>query len=113
LLATSGANASVASAHGAGGHVSSYATIDGSGSSYDYLPISQWITKVQTKGVHANYNPDSSPEGQLDYMNGHQVDFVASDLTLMESSPARSRTGTTRRSPRRTAPSCRICRSPR
>ena len=83
VLAAAGADASTAAAAaGTGGRVSSYATIDGSGSSYDYFSISQWITHVQPKGLSANYNPDGSTAGQLDYMNGDQVDFVASDLAF-------------------------------
>jgi ABC-type phosphate transport system substrate-binding protein len=37
---------------------------------------------VQPKGLSANYNPDGSTPGQLDYMNGDQVDFVASNLAF-------------------------------
>jgi ABC-type phosphate transport system substrate-binding protein len=81
VLATAGASTAAAAA-GTGGRISSYATIDGSGSSYDYFSISQWITHVQPKGLSANYNPDGSTAGQLDYMNGDQVDFVASDLAF-------------------------------
>jgi ABC-type phosphate transport system substrate-binding protein len=56
-----------------------YETIDGSGSSWAYIALSQWITDVAPEGLTINYNPDSSAEGRQDYMQGSQVDFAGSD----------------------------------
>ncbi|HEY1917891.1 MAG TPA: substrate-binding domain-containing protein [Streptosporangiaceae bacterium] len=53
---------------------------NGSGSSYEALPMDQWITDVQSKGLILNYNPDGTAAGQQDYIDGKTVDFVASDL---------------------------------
>jgi ABC-type phosphate transport system substrate-binding protein len=56
-----------------------YVTIDGSGSSWAYIAISQWINDVQPQGLTINYNPDGSAEGRTDYMQGGLVDFAGSD----------------------------------
>ncbi|HEY1917916.1 MAG TPA: substrate-binding domain-containing protein [Streptosporangiaceae bacterium] len=56
-----------------------YTTIDGSGSSWAYIALSQWITDVAPEGLTINYNPDGSAEGRQDYMQGSQVDFAGSD----------------------------------
>jgi ABC-type phosphate transport system substrate-binding protein len=56
-----------------------YETIDGSGSSWAYIALSQWITDVAPEGLTINYNPDSSAEGRQDYMQGSLVDFAGSD----------------------------------
>jgi ABC-type phosphate transport system substrate-binding protein len=59
-----------------------YVAIEGSGSSYDYLPISQWIRDVALEGLSVSYNPDGTNGGQLDYIQGGLVDFVGSDLAF-------------------------------
>jgi ABC-type phosphate transport system substrate-binding protein len=56
-----------------------YETIDGSGSSWAYIALSQWITDVAPEGLTIEYNPNSSAEGRQDYMQGSQVDFAGSD----------------------------------
>jgi ABC-type phosphate transport system substrate-binding protein len=57
----------------------SYETIEGSGSSWAYIAISQWINDVAPQGLTVNYNPDGSAEGRTDYMDGDLVDFAGSD----------------------------------
>jgi ABC-type phosphate transport system substrate-binding protein len=56
-----------------------YVTIEGSGSSWAYIAISQWINDVAPQGLTVNYNPDGSSEGRQDYMQGSLVDFAGSD----------------------------------
>jgi ABC-type phosphate transport system substrate-binding protein len=62
------------------GRTGGYAAIGGSGSSYEYLYLSQWINDVQSQGLTVHYNPDGTPEGLINYINGHTVDFAGSDL---------------------------------
>jgi ABC-type phosphate transport system substrate-binding protein len=62
--------------------VGGYATINGSGSSYEYLALSQWINDVLPEGLTVNFNPDGTAEGQQDYMDGGLVDFAASDVAF-------------------------------
>ena len=56
-----------------------YTTVDGSGSSWAYIAISQWINDVQPQGLTVNYNPNGSAEGRANYIQGGQVDFAGSD----------------------------------
>jgi ABC-type phosphate transport system substrate-binding protein len=58
----------------------SFETINGSGSSWAYIAISQWINDVTPQGLTVNFNPDGSSEGREDYIDGGLVDFAASDL---------------------------------
>jgi ABC-type phosphate transport system substrate-binding protein len=57
----------------------SYETVDGAGSSWAYIAISQWINDVQPQGLTVNYNPDGSAEGRQNYIQGGEVDFGGSD----------------------------------
>jgi ABC-type phosphate transport system substrate-binding protein len=67
-------------AHGvANASASGYVTVEGSGSSWAYIAISQWINDVEPQGMTVNYNPDGSAEGRTDYMQGSLVDFAGSD----------------------------------
>jgi ABC-type phosphate transport system substrate-binding protein len=56
-----------------------YETIEGSGSSWAYIAISQWINDVAPHGLTVNYNPDGSAQGRTDFMQGDLVDFAGSD----------------------------------
>jgi ABC-type phosphate transport system substrate-binding protein len=56
-----------------------YTTVDGSGSSWAYIAISQWINDVQPQGLTVNYNPNGSAEGRSNYIQGGEVDFAGSD----------------------------------
>jgi ABC-type phosphate transport system substrate-binding protein len=56
-----------------------YATILGSGTSWTYIALSQWINDVAPQGITVDYNPDGAAEGREDYMQGSLVDFAASD----------------------------------
>jgi ABC-type phosphate transport system substrate-binding protein len=64
------------------GSPASYETINGSGSTYEYTVLSQWINEVASKGLTVTYNPDGSAQGLLDYINGASDDFAASDLAF-------------------------------
>jgi ABC-type phosphate transport system substrate-binding protein len=64
----------------------SYETIDGSGSSWAYIALSQWINDVQAQGMQINYNPDGSEEGRSDYIQGGIVDFAGSDPPFLSAS---------------------------
>ena len=57
-----------------------YATIAGSGSSWQAVAIDHWAQDLQSDGLTVNYNEDGSAAGRGDYMQGSQVDFVASDV---------------------------------
>jgi ABC-type phosphate transport system substrate-binding protein len=57
-----------------------YETISGSGSSWGYIALSQWINDVAPKGLTVNYNPDGSLNGLTDWMQGSLTDFAASDV---------------------------------
>ncbi|HEX4060465.1 MAG TPA: substrate-binding domain-containing protein [Streptosporangiaceae bacterium] len=58
---------------------SGYVTIEGSGSSWAYIAVSQWINDMAPQGITVDYNPDGSAEGRNDYMDGGLVDFAGSD----------------------------------
>ena len=55
------------------------ASITGSGSTWVYPAISQWISDVQQNGMNISYNPDGSSDGRADFGQG-QVDFGASEI---------------------------------
>jgi ABC-type phosphate transport system substrate-binding protein len=57
-----------------------FATITGSGSSWQGVFIDQWAADVAASGLTVNFNPDGSAAGRGDYMQGAQVDFAASDV---------------------------------
>lgn len=81
------AAAAVASASGV------YATIDGSGSSWQAVAIDQWAEDLGSDGLTVNYNPDGSAAGRGDYMQGSQVDFAASDVAFRNGHDKLGRTG--------------------
>jgi ABC-type phosphate transport system substrate-binding protein len=56
----------------------SYATIDGSGSSWSAVALDQWGQDLASNGITINFTPDGSAAGRTDYING-QDDFAASD----------------------------------
>jgi ABC-type phosphate transport system substrate-binding protein len=58
----------------------SFETITGSGSSWGYIALSQWINDVAPKGLTIDFNPDGSQEGLVDWMQGSLTDFAASDV---------------------------------
>ena len=68
--------AAVGSASGA------YATIDGSGSSWQAVAIDQWAEDLGSDRLTVTYNPDGSAAGRGDYLQGSQVDFAASDVAF-------------------------------
>ena len=57
-----------------------FVTIAGSGSAWQSVPIQQWAEDVDPDGLTVNFNPDGSPAGRGDYLQGSQVDFAASDV---------------------------------
>jgi ABC-type phosphate transport system substrate-binding protein len=62
--------------------LATFATISGSGSSWQAVPLEQWAAAVAATGLTVNYNPDGSAAGRGDYMQGSQVDFAASDAAF-------------------------------
>jgi ABC-type phosphate transport system substrate-binding protein len=56
----------------------SYATINGSGSSWAALALDQWAQDLRPSGLVVNYNPDGSAAGRADY-EANQDDFASSD----------------------------------
>jgi len=58
-----------------------FATINGSGSSWAALAIDVWAQDLRPKGLVANYNPDGSAAGRGDY-SAAQDDFAASDVAF-------------------------------
>jgi ABC-type phosphate transport system substrate-binding protein len=64
--------------------VPTYATIDGSGSVWQAVPIDRWAQFTGTQGLVVNYNPDGNTNGRGDYMQGSQVDFAASDVPFRD-----------------------------
>jgi ABC-type phosphate transport system substrate-binding protein len=56
----------------------SYATIDGSGSSWSSVALDQWGQDLASSGITVNFTPDGSAAGRTDYIQG-QDDFAASD----------------------------------
>jgi ABC-type phosphate transport system substrate-binding protein len=71
-----------------------YETIDGAGSSWAYIMLSQWITDVQPQGLTVEYNPDGSEEGRQNYMQGAEVDFAGSDPPFNDGYDKLAGTGT-------------------
>jgi ABC-type phosphate transport system substrate-binding protein len=57
-----------------------YATITGSGSSWQAVPIWQWANDIAPNGLTVNFLLDGSAAGRGDYISGTQVDFAASDV---------------------------------
>jgi ABC-type phosphate transport system substrate-binding protein len=56
----------------------SYAVINGSGSSWSALALDQWAQDLRPSGLVINYNPDGSAAGRGDY-EANQDDFAGSD----------------------------------
>jgi ABC-type phosphate transport system substrate-binding protein len=56
-----------------------YTTINGAGSSWAQVALSQWAKDVQPRGLTVNYNPNGSALGRANYEQGGQVDFAGSD----------------------------------
>jgi ABC-type phosphate transport system substrate-binding protein len=56
----------------------SYIAINGSGSTWASVALTQWAENLHPDGISINFNPDGSAAGRADYM-AQQVDFAASD----------------------------------
>jgi ABC-type phosphate transport system substrate-binding protein len=56
-----------------------YATLNGSGSSWAAVALNQWAQDLYPDGLTINFNEDGSASGRGDYMQGSLVDFAASD----------------------------------
>jgi ABC-type phosphate transport system substrate-binding protein len=69
-----------------------FATIIGSGSSWQSVAILQWAADL-TNGLTVNYLPDGSAAGRADYMQGSQVDFAASDVPFRDGTDKLGGTG--------------------
>ncbi len=57
----------------------SYVPVSGSGSTWSYYALHQWITDVQQYGMRINYAPNGSSQGRQQFLQG-TVDFAASDI---------------------------------
>lgn len=60
----------------------SWATIDGSGSSWAGPAIDQWSQDIRKQGIVINYNPIGSAQGRSQYTTG-QTDFAGSDIAFL------------------------------
>jgi ABC-type phosphate transport system substrate-binding protein len=69
-----------------------FATIDGSGSSWQSVAVVQWAADVASNGLTINFNADGSTAGRGDYMQGSQVDFAASDVPFRDGTDKLGRT---------------------
>ncbi len=85
----SGASATAMAPKPGGG----YAAISGSGSAWQSVLIDQWAEDVAPRGLTVNFNPDGSAAGRGDYMEGDQIDFVASDVAFRDGRDKLGRTG--------------------
>jgi ABC-type phosphate transport system substrate-binding protein len=66
------------SAPGLAAAAGSYTAINGSGSTWASVALTQWAQNLHPDGISINFNPDGSAAGRSDYM-AQQVDFAASD----------------------------------
>ncbi|HEY3833096.1 MAG TPA: phosphate ABC transporter substrate-binding protein PstS [Acidimicrobiia bacterium] len=57
----------------------SYVPVSGSGSTWSYYALNQWIRDVQQYGMRINYAPNGSSQGRQQFLQG-TVDFAASDI---------------------------------
>jgi phosphate transport system substrate-binding protein len=57
----------------------SHALIEGSGSSWAYNALSQWIADVQSKGLEVDYTPSGDAQGRQDFAN-RTSDFAVTSL---------------------------------
>jgi ABC-type phosphate transport system substrate-binding protein len=64
----------------------SHAAVQGSGSSWAYNAVNQWISDV-APGLQVNFNPSGSAQGRKDFANV-QVDFAISDIGFQGVDPA-------------------------
>jgi ABC-type phosphate transport system substrate-binding protein len=55
-----------------------YAEINGSGSTWASVALTQWAENLHADGINIQFDPDGSAAGRADYM-AQQVDFAASD----------------------------------
>jgi ABC-type phosphate transport system substrate-binding protein len=69
-----------------------YAPIDGSGSSWAALAIDQWIVTMASYGVTVNYTPIGSAEGREQYIGGLD-DFAGSDPPFRNGDDLLAQTG--------------------
>ncbi len=50
------------------GTAGNYAAINGSGSTWSSVALSQWAQNLHANGIVINFNPDGSAAGRADYM---------------------------------------------
>lgn len=65
--------------------------IDGSGSSWAYNAISQWISDVTAQGLQVVFTPSGSAQGRQDFANG-VTDFGVSDIGYQGQDPETGQT---------------------
>jgi ABC-type phosphate transport system substrate-binding protein len=70
--------------------------IQGSGSSWSYNAVSQWISDVTQQGLQVVFTPSGSAQGRQDFANG-VTDFAVSDIGYQGQNPV---TGVNDSSPR-------------
>lgn len=56
-----------------------YATIEGSGSTWSYTVVQQWIADVSSSGMRITYNNNGSSQGRKDFAN-YVTDFGISEI---------------------------------
>lgn len=69
-----------------GGASSSHEQINGSGSSWAFNAVNQWITDVTQNGLQVSFTPNGSAAGRQDYANG-VTDFAVSDIGYQGKNP--------------------------
>lgn len=68
------------------GASSSHEQINGSGSSWAFNAVNQWITDVTQNGLQVSFTPNGSAAGRQDYANG-VTDFAVSDIGYQGKNP--------------------------
>jgi phosphate transport system substrate-binding protein len=66
---------------------SEYAEIEGSGSTWSYTIMQQWIADVSAEGMHITFNNNGSSQGRKDFAN-YVTDFADSDIPYQGVDPA-------------------------
>jgi phosphate transport system substrate-binding protein len=68
------------------GASSGHEQIEGSGSSWAFNAVNQWVTDVTQKGLQVVFTPSGSAQGRQDFANG-VTDFAVSDIGYQGQNP--------------------------
>lgn len=70
--------------HTVGPASAEYASIEGSGSTWAYTIVQQWIADVSKSGMQVTFNNNGSSQGRKDF-SGYVTDFGDSDIPYQAS----------------------------